>query len=210
MNETLAEWIDALASAAPAPGGGAAAALQVCAGAALVEMVCNLTIGRDKYAGVEPLMIETRAAVRALRAQADTLRVDDSAAFGEVSRAYALPRTTLDERATRSSQIQLALRRATEVPLQCCATGVAVLERAEAIAAVANRNVISDIGAAAIAAKAGADASALNVRINLAAIKDNDFCSTTATTLDDLLGRAARSATATLAAVDAVIKRKPA
>ncbi len=87
MDETLDGWLDALASQSATPGGGAAAALLVATGAALVEMACGLTLGREKFKDVEALMIATRSAAGDLRARADRLRIEDSAAFDEVSAA---------------------------------------------------------------------------------------------------------------------------
>ncbi len=207
MSETVNEWLEALASEAPAPGGGAAAALLVSTGAALVEMVCNLTIGREKYKSVEPLMIAVRDAAGRLRHDADRLRDEDTTAFEQVAAAYGLPKASEEEKATRATRIQAALRTATSVPLRTTEVGVDVLELAERIASEANRNVISDAGAAALSAQAGAIASSLNVRINLAAIKDAAYTSATAAALQDLLARAERAAGATLAAVDGAIHR---
>ena len=207
MNDTVHGWLDALASEAPAPGGGAAAGLLVSVGAALVEMVCNLTVGREKYKDVEQLMLETRETAGKLRREADRLREEDTAAFEEVSAAYALPKGTAEEKASRSARIQDALRTATAVPLRTTEVGAEVLELAQRVVLAVNRNVISDAGAAALSARAGAEASALNVRINLAAIKDPAYTSTQVAALEALLARAERSGSAVLTAVDAAISR---
>jgi formiminotetrahydrofolate cyclodeaminase len=207
MAESLDQWLDSLASPAPTPGGGAAAALLIATGAALVEMACALTIGREKFKDVESIMVETLAAAAALRREAEQLRVEDSAAFDEVSAAYALPRITVDEKAWRTERIQIALRGATEVPLRSTETGVAVLELARAIVSRANPNVISDVGAGALSARAGAEASALNVKINLAAIKDAHYRADRVVALDNLLRRASEASDGVLAVVRATIER---
>jgi formiminotetrahydrofolate cyclodeaminase len=170
-------------------------------------MVCNLTIGREKYKEVEPLMLETREASRVLRREADRLREDDVTAFEHVAAAYRLPKVTAEEKAARTERIQQSLRAATMVPMRTTEVGVGVLELAERIAAVSNRNVISDAGAAALSARAGAEAAALNVRINLAVIRDADFASTQLAALEALLGRAERASHAVLSAVEATINR---
>ena len=208
MSESVDGWLEALASEAPAPGGGAAAALLIAVGAALVEMVCNLTIGREKYRDVEPLMLETRTSAAALRRLADRLREEDTAAFESVTAAYGLPRATVEEKAARSVRIQEALRSATSVPLRTAEAGVGVLELAERVAVVANRNVISDAGAAALSARAGTDAAALNVKINLAAIRDPDYVSVQSAAIEAFLARAGRASGAVLSAVDATISRR--
>ncbi len=118
-----------------------------------------------------------------------------------------MPRGNPEEKTFRTARIQQALRHATEVPLQSTETGVEVLERAAAIAASANPNVISDVGAGALSARAGAEASALNVRINLVVIKDEEYKTDRAAVLGDLLRRAAIATDTVLAAVHAAIDR---
>jgi formiminotetrahydrofolate cyclodeaminase len=205
MDESLGDWLDALASDKSAPGGGAAAGLMVATGAALVEMACGLTLHREKFRAVEGLMEATRARAAALRARATQLRAEDSAAFDAVTTAYALPRQSEAEKETRSASIQDALHLATEVPLQTASVGAEVLELAAAIAAAANPNVISDVGAAALAARAGVEASALNVRINLNALKDAGYVAERRGELEAVLARAEAAATQALAPVRAAI-----
>lgn len=202
---SLVGWLDALAGSGPTPGGGAAAGLLAATGAALVEMACNLTIGREKYRAAEPLMLETRTRAAALRAQADTLREEDSSAYDAVSAARALPRATPEEKSARSAAIQQALRYATEVPLRTAALAMEVLQLASAIVEQANPNVISDVGAGALAARAGMDASGLNVRINLVAIKDEQYVARQGAALDSVLARGNAAADRVLAAVHAAI-----
>ena len=190
IEESLHGWLDALASDTATPGGGAAAALMIATGAALVEMVCGLTIGREKYREVEPLMIQTREKAAAVRVTAESLRREDSAAFDAVSAAYALPKGTPEEKQARSARIQEALRGATEVPLRTVVAGVELLDLAASIAQVANPNVVSDVGAGTLAARAGTDAASLNVRINLASIKDQEYVAMQKAALEALLARA--------------------
>jgi len=199
MDETLEGWLAALASARPTPGGGSAAALLIATGAALVEMACNLTAGRERFSAVEPLMRESIVLAKAMRGEAATLRLADSAAYDAVSAAYALPRATAEEKGIRAAAIQDALRGATEVPMQQVQIGLAVLEQA------ANPNVISDVGAGALAARAGVDAAALNVRINLTLLKDPSYVEAQGSALASQMARAATTAAHVLDAVDAAI-----
>jgi formiminotetrahydrofolate cyclodeaminase len=205
MDESMGAWLDALASDTSAPGGGAAAGLLVATGAALVEMACGLTLHREKFRAVAGLMQATRARATALRARATELRAEDSAAFTAVTAAYALPRQSEAEKDSRSARIQKALHLATEVPLQTATVGAEILELAAAIAAAANPNVISDVGAAALSARAGVEASALNVRINLNAIKDAAYVQQRRGELEAVLARAEAAATKALAPVRAAI-----
>lgn len=203
--QTLDGWLEALASAHPTPGGGAASAVLIAAGAALVEMACTLTVGREKFRAVEPLMQETAARARALRIEASGLSAEDAAAFDAVSAAYALPRGTSEEKAARSARIQEALHGATEVPLRTARAGVAVLDLAAAIAGKANPNVVSDVGAGALSARAGAEAAALNVEINLASLKDAAYVAQQRAAINELRARAAIAAQHALDAVRAAI-----
>ena len=207
MDETLTGWLDALASDRPTPGGGAASALLIATGAALVAMACGLTAGREKFRAVDEEMRGALAAATALRAEAQALGPADSDAYDAVSSAYALPKATVEEKAARTASIQGALRGATEVPLRTAEVGVAVLELAAAIAAKANPNVISDVGAGALAARAGTEAAALNVKINLVAIKDQAYVERQGAAIESLLARAGSAAGKVLVAVHAAIER---
>jgi methenyltetrahydrofolate cyclohydrolase len=173
----------------------------VATGAALVEMVCGLTLGNEKFRDVETLMTHTRDKAAALRVSAEALNRDDSFAYDAVIAAYRQPKNTPEEKEARAAAIQDALRGATEVPLRCVVAGVEVLDLAAAAAASVNRNAISDIGAGALAARAGTEAAALNVRTNLLAIKDSAYVTMQRTALDVLVARAATTTESVLAVV---------
>ncbi|HVC80973.1 MAG TPA: cyclodeaminase/cyclohydrolase family protein [Chloroflexota bacterium] len=198
--QNVDDWLEALASDSAAPGGGSAAALMVATGAALVEMVCGLTLGNEKFRDVEPLMTHAREKARGLRATADGLREEDSHAYDAVIAAYRLPKGTAEEKAARGAGIQAALRVATEVPLRSVVAGVDVLDLAASVVESVNPNAISDAGAGALAARAGAEASALNVRINLLAIKDPAYVTMQKAALEALLARAATTTDQVLSA----------
>jgi formiminotetrahydrofolate cyclodeaminase len=170
--QTIGEWLDALASDAPAPGGGAAAAMNAAIGAALVSMVCNLTIGKPKYAAYIETMTRALAEATELRHRALQLADDDAAAFDAVIEAYKLPKESDEEKRARSAAIQAALVGAVEVPLRTVEVAASVIALAEAIEAGANVNVLSDVAVAAASARAALDAAALNVEVNLASMSD--------------------------------------
>ncbi|WP_322767056.1 cyclodeaminase/cyclohydrolase family protein [Frankia sp. Cr1] len=171
-DETLAGFLADLASPAPAPGGGAAAALQAALGAALVSMVCNLTIGKPRYAAHEATMLAARTDADKARVEALALADADARAFAAVSDAYKLPKDTDGERAERSRAIQAALVGAAEVPLRTAAVAADVVGLCAAIVDGANVNVLSDVGVAAACARAALDSAAINVRVNTAAMTD--------------------------------------
>src|SRR5438270_6116262 len=185
--ETITHFLDELASGAPVPGGGPAATLEAGLGAALVSMVCNLTIGKEKYRAYEQTMMAARATAEELRAQALALAREDSASYSAVGAAYALPRGSDEQKAARQARIQEALKGATDVPLRTVALAARVIELCAHIVDGANTNAISDVGVGALSARAALDGAALNVKINLALIKDEAFKAATAARMERYL-----------------------
>jgi formiminotetrahydrofolate cyclodeaminase len=196
----MGSWLDELASAAPAPGGGAAAAINAAVGAALVSMVCNLTIGKPRYADYEPLMRDALDSATELRAEAVRLAAADAVAFSAVTDAYKLPKDTDVDKAARSDAIQAALIGAVDVPMRTAAVAATIVELAGRILDRANVNVLSDVAVAAAAARAALDAAIVNVEVNLAAMKDAARQRTLRTELDRY-GIAAETAEGIVAAV---------
>jgi formiminotetrahydrofolate cyclodeaminase len=171
---SVEEFLRRLASGDPTPGGGSASALAAALGASLVSMVCNLTIGRPRYA-------EHEADARQIQALAATLgeRIQgfidrDAAAYGEVIAAYQLPRATDDEKAARSEAIQESTLGAALVPLSVVEASGSVIELAEQALGKTNPNAASDLAVAALLGMAAIDGAAANVEINLASLKDED------------------------------------
>lgn len=174
--DQISGWLDELASAAPAPGGGAAAALCASIGASLISMVCNLTIGKPKYAAFEEQMSAALAKAEEARHAALRLADDDARAFEAVIAAYQLPRSTDAERAARSQTVQRALAGAAAVPLRIAGVAAEVIGLAEEILEGANANVISDVAVAAAAARTALESAIINVEINLGALTDEATC----------------------------------
>ena len=168
QDESIGNWLDALASSAPAPGGGAAAALEAALGAALVEMFCNLTVGRPAYAEHEELMASARDRAHVLRAEAIGLAAEDAAAFQAVIDAYKLPR----DDSARHEAIQAALAVAADVPRRTAAVASEVIDIAGRVAPLGNVNVVSDAAAAAASARAALQIALLNIDANTASIED--------------------------------------
>jgi len=189
-NETIARFLDGLASSAPTPGGGGAAAISGAMGAALVSMVCNLTIGKKKYVEVEADLKEVLAKSEALRAKLTGMIADDVEAFDAVMGAYGLPKATDEEKAARARTIQEALKVATDVPLACCRVCREVIDLAGIVAEKGNLNVISDAGVAVLSAYAGLRSAALNVYVNAKGLDDRAFADERLGELETLLGEA--------------------
>jgi formiminotetrahydrofolate cyclodeaminase len=187
-------FLTALAAGTPTPGGGGAAALMAASGAALVSMVCNLTVGRPRFAAVEERLGAALAAAERLRREAEELIAADAAAYGAVAAAVALPRETEDDKAMRKTRLQQALKGATEPPLRTAECAAAILRLCADVADGGNPNVLSDIAVGALAARAALDAAALNVRVNLHAIRDPAFVATGEARLDAALAEGHRLA----------------
>ena len=189
-DEPIGAFLDDLASAAPVPGGGAAAALSAALGAALVSMVCNLTIGQEKFRAHEATMQAALAEATELRARALELAAQDGEAFGGLRAAYALPRASSEEKAARQTRIQQGLVAAAEVPLRTAALAARLVALCAEILPGGNPNVVSDVGVAVLSARAALDGAALNVRINLALIRDAAFTERVGAELARLLDEA--------------------
>lgn len=188
--DSIEKFLTELASAAPTPGGGGAAAIFGAMGAALVSMVCNLTIGKKKYVEVEAELKEVLAKSEGLRVVLTGMIGEDVQAFDAVMGAYGLPKTTDDEKATRSEKIQAALKTACDVPLACCRACRAVIDLAAITADKGNLNVVSDAGVAVLSAYAGLRSAALNVYVNAKGLEDRDFADERLKELEDLLAEA--------------------
>lgn len=171
----LQTFLDELASQASTPGGGSAAAVSGAMGAALVSMVCNLTVGKKKYADVEEEMKALLARSEDLRRRLIDLITADVKVFNQVMAAYGMPRESEDEKEIRTEAIQAALKNAALVPLDCARACAEVMKLSKPAAEKGNLNVVSDAGVAVLAAYAGLRSAALNVYINLGGIKDEAF-----------------------------------
>ena len=174
-NNTIAKFLDELASEQPTPGGGGAAAVMGAVGAALVSMVANLTIGKKNYEAFDEELKEARAKAEALRAELTAAINEDVDAFNAVMGAYGLPREGDEQKAARAAAIQAALKQATDAPLRAVKACHEVIKLSAVVADKGNVNVISDAGVAALAANAGLRSAALNVYINAKSIKDREF-----------------------------------
>lgn len=168
-------FLDELASSASTPGGGGAAAIMGAMGAALVSMVCNLTVGKEKYADVEDELKAVLEQSEALRARLTDMIQADVEVFDRVMASYGMPKSTDEEKAARSAEIQEALKAATDVPLECAKASAEVIALSRAAAEKGNLNVISDAGVAVVAGFAALKSAALNVNINIGGIKDEAF-----------------------------------
>ncbi|MCJ7744700.1 MAG: cyclodeaminase/cyclohydrolase family protein, partial [Actinobacteria bacterium] len=163
----MAGFIDRLASGSPEPGGGAASAAVAALGAALVSMVANLTVGKEKYADAQDRITELLDASEKARRELQDLVQEDTEVYAVLAAAFKMPRQTDEEKAKRNEAVQSALREATAVPYAIAEKCLEVAKLSEVAAEIGNVNAVSDAGVAALLAEAGARCAALNVKINL-------------------------------------------
>lgn len=188
---SISDFLQSLAAREPAPGGGASAALHAAQGAALVAMIANFSdCGEDEQ--TKALAARVAEEAQTLRAKASDLIQRDIDGFGAVASAYGLAKGTNEEKAARKSAIASASIPAAQAPADVIAVAVRVVELCGDLMPIANRNVISDVAAAADAARAAATTARLNVEINLGSITDAD---------------SKASLNASLAQVDATLER---
>lgn len=186
-DKTLDQFLDELASKAATPGGGSAAAIMASTSAALTSMVCNLTIGNPKYAEVAADMQTLLQKSEALREQFTGMIQADFEAFDQVMAAYELPKTTEAEKNQRTEAIQHALKAATKVPLDCAIACKVAISLSRDAAEKGNANAITDAGVAAMAGYAALKSAALNVYVNVGAIKDKAFAQARFDELEQIL-----------------------
>ena len=172
---TVEGFIDETASSSPAPGGGSIAALNAASSAALITMVANLTLGKEKYAAVEGDMKEVAAKAGALKDDFLALIDEDSNAFNKIMAAFKLPKDTDEAKKARSAAIQDATKGAALVPFKVGQKANELFALAEEVITKGNQNAITDGAVAAMNARAAVRGAFLNVKINLGSIKDGLF-----------------------------------
>ncbi|HZD18807.1 MAG TPA: glutamate formimidoyltransferase, partial [Actinomycetota bacterium] len=170
--QTIAGFLDVLGSDAPTPGGGAVAGLCGAAGAALISMVCNLTIGKRGYEDVEDRMRTHLGEAEEARPLFLDLSDRDAASFEAVMAAFRMPKDDDRQKAERSAAIQRAYEGAARVPLELARRAVDLLPAAIGATELGNANAASDGVSAAISLHAAAACALVNVEINAAGLKD--------------------------------------
>ena len=192
----MEKFLDELASAAPTPGGGSAAALIGATGAALISMVCNVTLGKKGQEAVSGEMMAVRTSSERLRARLTAMVSEDITAFNTLMQAYRLPKATEEEKATRAQAIQAGLAAATEAPLDCARVCAEVIGVARRAAEHGFSGVISDAGVGVLAAQTALRSCSLNVAINLPNLQDKAFARAAGEEMERLLEFGARESEA--------------
>ena len=175
---SLRQFCNEILSDSPTPGGGSVAALMGALGVSLGGMVANLSAGKRGWE--EKLSYFSDWAVKAQQLKDELLFLveEDTAAFNKVMAAFALPKDSAEEKAARSKAIQLANKHAAEIPLRVMETASKSYELLAGMAEKGNPASISDVGVGLLATRACIEGAAMNVRINLAGLKDEELKST--------------------------------
>jgi len=173
MEMTVRDFQAALASSSPTPGGGTAAAISLGQASALTIMVCDLTIGKDKWS--EGWHIAEKSLLLAVKimTRAGELADEDSDAFDDVMQSFRLPKDTEEEKSSRRQAIRKATLVATEKPFETAKLALDLLEVLPELAAKGNGNAVSDVGVAGLLASAACKGALFNVDINLPGLPDD-------------------------------------
>ena len=166
-------------------------------------MVCNLTLGKEKFAGVEPEVAQLVGRADAARARLEQLLQDDTVAYNGVIDAYKLPKDTDEQQAARTAAVQAGLKVAADVPLEICRVAIEVCRLARTAAELGNPAAVTDAGIGALLGEAAVVGAALNVKINLGSIKDEAYVRAAAAEIATIEAEAAALRSEVLATTNA-------
>lgn len=198
-------FLTSLASAAPTPGGGGAAAMAGALAAALASMVGNLTVGKERFAAQEAEVKELLSQAEAARSELLQLAEDDAKVFESFMACYRLPKATEEEKVARTQAVRMAAKRAAAVPLAIARKALLTLQLADRLVAVGNPGVITDGACSALLARAALRCADYNVRINLQLTKDAEYNKAVSRELTAMLEQAALLEARALQAADAAL-----
>ena len=181
------EFVTVLASKAPVPGGGGAAALVGAVGTALGNLVGSLTVGKKKYAAVEEEMQELKAKADGLQKELLRLVERDAEVFEPLSRAYGMPKETEEEKAEKARVMEAALKDACSVPMEIMEKCCEAIDLLVEFAAKGSTLAISDAGVGAAFCKAALEGASLNVYINTKSMADREYAESLNKKCDEML-----------------------
>jgi len=183
---TLEGFSDAVASLEPVPGGGSVSALAGGLAAALAAMVAALTLKKEQYAHLTPLMQGLGTEAGELQNELLNCVDRDADSYRQVLSAFRLPKSTDKEKQNRSAAVQAAFRHATEVPLQVAEAALKVLDLAGTAALKGNPDMVTDAGVGVLMARSAALGALMNARINLSSLRDRNLVNDLETRIADL------------------------
>lgn len=206
IHKSCEEFMEVLASASPVPGGGGASALVGAAGMALGSMVGNLTLGKKKYADVQE-------DIQALLLKAEQVQKDllalvqrDADVFAPLSKAYGLPKSTLEEQAEKDRVMEAALQQACSVPMEIMQKAMDCITLHEEFCQKGTAIAISDVGVGVLFAQSALKGASLNVFINTKLMKDRGYAQEMNQHAEQMLADGCRRADTVYAAVEKRIR----
>ncbi|ABB16124.1 cyclodeaminase/cyclohydrolase family protein [Carboxydothermus hydrogenoformans] len=207
LDKTCNEFLEALASKAPVPGGGGAAALGGAIGMALSNMVGNLTVGKKKYADVEDEVKELIARGSQIIEELKSLVDKDAEVFEPLSKAYGLPAETEEQKKIKEETLEKCSKDACSVPMEIMRKAFEGIKIHQRMGQIGSKLAISDVGCGVVFLKSALISGMLNVLINLNTIKDQEFVEKTKAEMEQLLNEGSKIADETLELVINQIKK---
>ena len=186
-DKSCKEFVEVLSTKAPVPGGGGASALVGAVGTALGSMVASLTVGKKKYADVEAEMYQLKEKAVELQEELLHLVERDAEVFEPLSKAYALPKETEEEKEKKAKIMEAALKDACSVPLEIMEKCCEAIDLLEVFGEKGSVMAISDAGVGAICCKAALQGASLNVYINTKSMTDRQYAESLNQKCDDML-----------------------
>jgi formiminotetrahydrofolate cyclodeaminase len=172
---TIKNYLDEISSNSPTPGGGNVSAFCGALSCGLGIMVCNLTIGKKKYADVENEIKEISTRLESYKSDFLRLADEDNKAFEQVMDAFKLPKETEEEKKTRSAKIEEATIQAAVIPSNVLETCRSAIPLMKTVASKGNRNSASDAGVGAILLKTASEGAYLNVMTNCSSLSNKTY-----------------------------------
>ncbi len=203
---TVHIFLEELSSGKPTPGGGGAAALGGAQGAALGEMVVNLTIGKKRYADVEEMMHTLLEKLEYLKTEFLRLADEDAVVFAPLAAAYGLPSGTEEEKGHKAEVLETHLMAATLVPLTVMERALETLDIMEVLADKGSRMAVSDVGVGVQFVRSALLGAKMNVSINTKSMKQRDRAGILNAQADKMTEDGIRKADAIYARVEAALK----
>ncbi len=205
--KSCSDFLEVLASKAPVPGGGGAAAMGGAIGMALSNMVGNLTVGKKKYADVEEEVKELLDKGYKIIEELKLLVDKDAEVFEPLSKAYSMPKETPEQAKLKEETLEACSKVACSVPLDIMRKSYEGIKIHQRMGQIGTLIAISDVGCGVVFLKAALISGYLNVIINLNTIKDQEYVATVTEEINRLLEEGSKVADATLDLVIGKIKK---
>jgi formiminotetrahydrofolate cyclodeaminase len=208
IDRPLKDYVETAASKASTPGGGSVSALAGALGTTMASMAANFTVGKKKYADVQDSIKEQLAKLDAVRGTLLAAMQRDTEAYAEVSAAYGMPKDDDEQKKARTAAIQKALKVAMEPPLEALRAARDGIVATRRLLDIANKNLITDVGVAALLLEAGARGAYYNVAINLNGLKDAELVEKTGAECTEALAQVAGLAKEVSEGIDKSLAKK--